>query len=325
VSTVFDSPTFNERLFLPRYDESSCPAGAEDCFLTIEGDVKLHARVHWADSARATFVVFHGNGEVVADYDILAGRYHSEVGSHLVVIDFRGYGKSTGTPTFRDCIADAPRALSELRAQFGARLVGPVVVLGRSLGGACAAELAGQPHPLVDAVVLESAPADLSGIIRRRGFGGNYVITEEERSVFDPRVKISRSDLPILVLHGEEDVTIRPHEARASFSVARHQSSRLVLIPRRGHGDVLHDNVYYEALAHFVQAVRLGVAQGPELSLAHAVEPPLGSLERVIEHLYRVQDSARDPSRGRVSRAFARAIELPLRLLKGLRRRLRGF
>ena len=93
----FDSEEFNERLFFPRPDVSACPAGAVDLRVPVSG-ATLHLRLHPSADARCTVLLFHGNGEVVADYDDYA-RSYARAGATLAVVDFRGYGASTGTST----------------------------------------------------------------------------------------------------------------------------------------------------------------------------------------------------------------------------------
>ena len=66
--SIFDSREFNERLFFPRPDTTPPPLGATDQL--IDG---LHVRVH--DAGLPTLLLFHGNGEVVADYDDQAVQF----------------------------------------------------------------------------------------------------------------------------------------------------------------------------------------------------------------------------------------------------------
>lgn len=254
--SLFDSPVFNQRYFFPRADTTPCPAGAEDLRLPVAAGVELHARLYPSASARATFVVFHGNGEIVADYDEFAPRYQRDVGAELVAVDFRGYGRSGGVPNYRDCIADSLPVIEQLRTALGEKLRGPLIALGRSLGGACAAELAGKNPPVVDAIVMESAAADPLGVLARRDLEPPPSLTEEEIQVFDPRPKLARCALPLLVLHGAQDKTISPNEACANFAAARYGKKRLVMVPKRGHSDVMRDDAYWRALADFVTALR---------------------------------------------------------------------
>lgn len=243
--SIFDSAEFNERLFFPRSDASTAPEGATDVDVDV-GNASLHARVHDYDDARATVVVFHGNGEVVADYDESAHAYRDVVRARLIVVDYRGYGRSTGTPTLRACIEDAVRVV---RAVDATR---PLVVLGRSLGGACSAEIAQQDPALADAIVMESAGCDPLRLLARRGMRADAPLTDEETRVFDPRGKLARCRLPTLVLHGDADEIIHPDEARANFAACGANDKRLVMVPGRGHNDVMCDDVYWSALADFV-------------------------------------------------------------------------
>ena len=53
---------------------------------------------------------FHGNGEVVSDYDEISPFYFKRK-INLVVADYRGYGKSGGTPTITDMLSDAHQSV----------------------------------------------------------------------------------------------------------------------------------------------------------------------------------------------------------------------
>jgi alpha-beta hydrolase superfamily lysophospholipase len=244
---VFDSPEFNARLFFPRPDRGPPPPGARDLFVDVPG-ARLHLRWHTAATpARAVVLLFHGNGEVVADYDDLADHY-AAAGAELVVVDFRGYGASTGVPTLRAAIADAAPTLAAVRA--ATRL--PVVVMGRSLGSACAAELYRQRPAGVVGVILESGASDLAGLVRRRGLPVPHAFSADDRATFDPLPKLAAGDLPLLVLHGADDELIDPAEARAAHAHAGAAHKQLVFIPDRGHNDLGLAPAYWQALATFL-------------------------------------------------------------------------
>lgn len=245
MASVFDSPLFNQRLFFPRGDASPLPPGAID--LEVPGAPALHVRWHRGGSPRPTLLLFHGNGEVVADYDDAAPRF-AAAGVDLAVMDFRGYGRSGGTPTLRAILADAPRVVAAVRARCG----GPLVVMGRSLGSACAAALYGAPPAGVIGVVLESGFVDLDALVRRRGLPPPTALTVEERATFDPVPWLAAGTLPLLVLHGAADAAIAPAEAERAFAVAGTARKRLCLVPGRGHNDLALAPAYWAALAEFV-------------------------------------------------------------------------
>lgn len=250
VSSVFDHPAFTASLFYPSPVTSPPPPDARDLFVDVASDARLHVRVHARPTHRVTVLLFHGNGEVVADYDS-AARDFAYRGANLAVADYRGYGQSTGSPSARALLADARPVFDAVRDALPDTAL---VVMGRSLGGNCAAELAQHPALPAAGFIFESAPADLDALVRRRGIRFDGPLPEEDLAVFDPLRKVARCMKPALVLHGESDALIAPSEARATFDALGSREKELVLVPGRGHNDVSLSTVYWDALARFLAA-----------------------------------------------------------------------
>jgi pimeloyl-ACP methyl ester carboxylesterase len=246
VSSVFDSEAFNDRLFFPRRDQSRTPSGGRDLFVDVPG-ARLHLRRHAARTAPIELLLFHGNGEVVADYDEAAVEF-LRAGASLSVVDYRGYGQSSGTPSLRTLVADAQGVLAALGGER------PVVVMGRSLGSAAAAELYGAASPAMVGVILESGFSDLRGLVDRRGLESPLRFSDEELAAFDHVPKLRRGTLPLLVLHGEDDELIDVGEARTAYAEAGAADKTLVVIPSHGHNDVALSPRYWAALAAFLAA-----------------------------------------------------------------------
>jgi alpha-beta hydrolase superfamily lysophospholipase len=250
MASIFDRDEFNRSLFFPRPEKSPAPPDATDMFVDV-GGANVHVRMHGqVPGTRCTLLLFHGNGEVVADYDAGA-RTFAAAGGALAVADYRGYGASTGVPTLRDVVGDA-RAIAS--AVAGAR-PGPLVVMGRSLGGAAAHELYARPIDAMVAVVLESAFVDLSGLIGRRGLEPPEQYSRDELATFDPATKLALGKLPLLVLHGEYDTLIFHDEAARALAAAASADKSLVTIPGRGHNDVSAEPIYWASLARFIDRV----------------------------------------------------------------------
>src|SRR5262245_53443537 len=93
-------------IFHPRPDRSQAPPGATDHLVEVAPGVSLAARHYLADASYPTILYFHGNGEVVADHDDIAAFYHA-IRLNLFVVDYRGYGRSGGRPSFSALIEDA--------------------------------------------------------------------------------------------------------------------------------------------------------------------------------------------------------------------------
>jgi alpha-beta hydrolase superfamily lysophospholipase len=113
---VLDRPEVLQFLFHPRPEPSPSPfqttdaAGsipvARDILIPVEEDVAIGARFHMAESSGANLLFFHGNGEIVADYDEL-GPIYNQMGVNFLAVDYRGYGRSTGRPTVTAMIIHA--------------------------------------------------------------------------------------------------------------------------------------------------------------------------------------------------------------------------
>lgn len=245
--SIFDHPAFSASLFFPRRDETPAPDGARDLFVEVARDVRLQVRAHTRPGTVATLLLFHGNGEYAASYDAFAGDF-ADAGADLIVADFRGYGQSTGAPSLRACLEDAHPVLAAAREE--ARHTS-LVVMGRSLGSACAAELYQDATNGVAGYVFESAPADLYGTLRRRGVSVDK-LPEDDLATFCPLRKLRRGTAPALVLHGERDTLIPPSEAELTFGALGTRVKERVLIPGRGHNDVSDHPLYWEALARFI-------------------------------------------------------------------------
>lgn len=248
--SIFDQDDFNARLFFPRSDTNAPSAGARDRTIDVDG-AQLHLRLHPGPAGAPTLLLFHGNGEVVADYDDAAARF-ARAGVALAVVDYRGYGASTGTPTLRTLISDARVVADALR---------PDIIMGRSLGGIAAHELYARPTPGLAGVVLESALFELRNLIQRRGLVPPASFSDDERAMFEPAGKLALGRLPLLVLHGSSDELIRLAEAHAAFAAAGTAAAgkALAVVHRRGHNDVSTGDNYWPALADFAAKVSSSV------------------------------------------------------------------
>ena len=243
--SIFDSDDFNDRLFYPRSDSSAPPLGATDHFVDVDG-ARLHLRIHPGGAACRLLLLFHGNGEVVADYDALAARF-AAAHTRLAVVDYRGYGLSSGVPSLRAVMDDAP-----IVATFVAGLeAGPVIVMGRSLGSACAHDLIAAGDAAPSAFILDSGFSDLAGLVARRGMSCPH-LSAQERTRFDPLLKIKRLKRPILIVHGEDDTLISCEEARVLFDATSYPDRRLAIIPDFGHNDLFASPSYWSVLSEFV-------------------------------------------------------------------------
>jgi len=240
-------------LFYPREDRSPAPPGAADSLLPVAAGVAIGARHYVVDPALPTVLYFHGNGEVVGDHDDVAPLYH-RAGLNLFVVDYRGYGRSGGRPSFASLIGDAHPIASLFHATLDERgMTGPRFLMGRSLGGYPAVELAARRPDGFRGLILESAAANLRRLVAR--FVGPVPPEVIEPLIAANDAKIASISLPTLMLHGERDELIPLSHATGIHDLLQVKDRSLVVIPGVGHNDILWGGMpqYFAAIAAFVQ------------------------------------------------------------------------
>ncbi|MBI3953546.1 MAG: alpha/beta hydrolase [Chloroflexi bacterium] len=250
--TLLDQPEITGFIFYPRGDWAPPPPGATDHAVAVAPGVAVACRFYRHAPDAPTVLFFHGNGEVVSDYDYTAPLYHG-IGLNLFVADYRGYGRSGGSPAFSTMVADA-RTLFEafrgLLAQEGYR--GRRFAMGRSLGALSALEVAAR------------YPGDLSGLIIESGAGGTRGWFRMLRPGADPApweelhrrhlAKLRSIALPLLSIHGERDALIPLESALELQEAVGSARKELVVIPGAGHNDLFYlgTEQYLSALRDFV-------------------------------------------------------------------------
>lgn len=183
---------------------------------TPDGEV-LHGWFVPAPQARATVLFLHGNaGSIAHRLDWLPMFQRLRLSALL--IDYRGYGASTGRPTEAGTYADAEAAWRHLIED---RRIPPgrIVIFGESLGGAVAAHLAARVNPA--ALVLHSAftsapdlAADLYPFLPVR------LLT---RFAYDTLGAVRVSHCPLLVAHSPQDEIVPAAHGRRLYEAATGQ------------------------------------------------------------------------------------------------------
>ena len=101
--SLADNPSTLRFIFYPREDVTPCPENAFDLLVPVGSEVSIACRFHVGHREWPWILFFHGNGEVVSDYDEVASVYH-EKKLNLAVADYRGYGASSwSSDPFRSC------------------------------------------------------------------------------------------------------------------------------------------------------------------------------------------------------------------------------
>jgi pimeloyl-ACP methyl ester carboxylesterase len=202
----------------------------------------LHLRL---PSPAGVVFFLHGNGGNLASW-FTGTTFYRQVNFDLVMIDYRGYGKSTGrVESEAQLRADVRAAWEAVAPEYAGKRK---VIYGRSLGTGPAAMLSAEVAP--DLTVLVSPYCAMAEIARLHY---PWVPTALLRYPLDTCASIGRIPTPVLLIHGEQDAKI-PIE-QSERLLARAPGAQLLRIPEASHGDVHRFDAYVQALAARLRAL----------------------------------------------------------------------
>jgi pimeloyl-ACP methyl ester carboxylesterase len=175
----------------------------------------------------------HGNAGNISHRTPIA-RGLLRQGLSVLLLEYRGYGGSEGSPTEEGIYLDAIAG-----HEFLVEAVGDperIVVLGRSMGGAVAARLAAERAP--GGLILESAFTSLYDMARALYPFLPGFLFRRIRGRFDTLKELRRVSSPTLVVHGAEDEVVPIRMGRELFQAIRGAGSQWMEVPGASHNDV---------------------------------------------------------------------------------------
>jgi fermentation-respiration switch protein FrsA (DUF1100 family) len=251
----------NSLLYFPSRAIIETPERAALDYRDLRPETDDGERLHgWWIGARTNplghLLLCHGNAGNIGDR-VLHAALLTAVGFDVLLFDYRGYGRSSGSTSEDGTYRDARAALRCLLEQPD---VDPsrVFYLGESLGGAVAIDLA-----------LERPPA---GLVLLSAFTGVRELARLHYRFFPAALvpdaypglrRIPELQAPLLVLHGDRDDIVPLSQGRALFDAAR-GPKRMHVFPGLGHNDLVP-----RAGAEFAQVIA---------SWASGLQPPVAEL-----------------------------------------------
>ena len=226
-------------------------AGGEEVRLTTSDGVEIHG--WWVPAAVSdacgTVLYFHGNAGSLVGRAFIAGRLAAE-GFHVLLVDYRGYGKSEGSPHEEGLYLDARAAWRHAVEDRGTppeRLA----VAGHSLGSAVAAELASEKR--VGAAVLSGAFTSVPELAAEAyGWLPSAVFRGWTTNRFETVQRVEDIDAPILVARGGRDHLVPRPQSRRVFDAAG-TGAQWMEAPGAGHDDLWDDEAYWGRLVPFLE------------------------------------------------------------------------
>jgi uncharacterized protein len=248
--------TLENRLiyFPPRYPTGFVPPEhyglqVEEVWMTTEDGVKLNGYFLPQASSPSVLLWFHGNAENIG-FGLEQMKVLANLCINILEVDYRGYGKSEGSPDEPAIYRDADAAYDYLvkTRHFQPR---NIIIYGHSLGGAAAVDLASRRE--CGGLVVQSSFTSAREMARRM-----FAIPLLEyflKSSFDSLKKIQNVRVPVLIAHGTRDETIPFFMGQRLYRAAP-EPKLFIPVEGAGHNDILAvaGELYLRRLREFIRS-----------------------------------------------------------------------
>jgi fermentation-respiration switch protein FrsA (DUF1100 family) len=186
----------------------------------------------------------HGNAGNVTHRAEVMRLLQGRLRVSALIFDYRGYGRSEGVPTVEGILNDARAARTFLAEHAGVKET-DIVLVGNSLGGAVAVQLAAEQPPR--ALALESTFSSLRDIASQHYKALAWLVSAKKLNSAE---QIAKYEGPLLQCHGDADRTI-PFALGAKLFAAANEPKQFVRIPNGDHNDWLPEEYYSKLDALF--------------------------------------------------------------------------
>lgn len=191
-----------------------------------------------SEGSKKTILFLHGNAGNISHRLETIKIYH-KLGYDFLIIDYRGFGNSTGSPSEAGTYLDAEAAWDYL---INTRTLKPeqIIILGRSLGGGVAAELAKKVNPAM--LILESSFTSMTEVSALHyPFMPTGIIVKHKYATLE---KLKDIHCPIVIAHSRKDEVIPFSQSQRNYAAANEPKQFIELYGGHGSG-FLHSKAAY--------------------------------------------------------------------------------
>ncbi len=210
-----------------------------------------------ADAATGprTLLFLHGNAGNIS-HRLESLRFWHQLGLSSLIIDYRGYGQSSGTPNETGTYLDALAAWQHLQQALHYQ-PDEILVFGRSLGGAVALGLAHELHAQQSALpaglILESTFTSVPDLAAE--LYPWLPVRRLARIEYPNLERIGALAIPLLIAHSPDDEIINVAHGRALYAAANAPKTWLELQGDHNRGFLITGARYHQAMAEFLHSL----------------------------------------------------------------------
>ena len=239
------------QLYLPHPQELTTPKAYhwpyEDIWLTTSDGKPLHGWwIPSTDTRAPVMLMCHGQGGNISDRLPKVALWR-KLGASVFLIDYRGYGRSGGSPSEEGLYKDGDAAYLWVQKRFQEQRI---FIYGTSLGGGVATEMAVR-HPTATGLILEDTFTSIEDMARYRyaKLPVDWLVSES----FDNQEKIPKITMPVMIFHSKDDEKVPFEMGRALYDAAPKPKYFVQLSGPHDAAYSICSAVYTAALSRFLQ------------------------------------------------------------------------
>jgi len=208
IISVCNACSFNKMFYATEYKKDAAFKESsyeyEEVFLDTKNKKKIHCAQFKtkADTVRGQIVYFHGNAGPIATWQQI-GEIFAHHGYNCLLVDYQGYGKSTGKATHKNHLESGRTAVAYIKKQ---QLNIPVILYGFSIGGHLSVKIAEENQDVFDLLIMEAAFSSHKEIGAEsvskglKGFARFLIANHYKGTKF-----IKKINIPKLIIHSTDD------------------------------------------------------------------------------------------------------------------------
>ncbi|MEM6719671.1 MAG: alpha/beta fold hydrolase [Bacteroidota bacterium] len=229
----------SETLPLDHVFTSSIPF--EELYLKASDDAIIHGLHYKQEAPKGVLVYYHGNARTLEYWGKWAENLSVKYNYDVVIMDYRGYGKSQGKRSHSQMLADALLFYDYAKTKFSEE---EITIFGRSLGGAFATHTA--THRNAKQLLLESTFTSVIDIGKRQFWF--LPLKWLLRYPFQNIENIQKISMPTYIIHGTKDAVVPYEHGQKLYHKSGSSTKKFYTIPNGEHNDLIAYPSYFEAL-----------------------------------------------------------------------------
>lgn len=216
------------------------------CFL-LKHDASLNGYTN------KTVLILSPNAGNIGHALPIVSIFYEKFNYNVFIYSYRGYGKSTGSPTEKGLKLDA-KAVMKYLSEDKQYSESSIVLYGRSLGGAVAIYIAATFPEMIQAIVLENTFLSITKAVPHIfPFLRYFTSFVHQTWELEKLVPLIPSNIPVLLLSAQKDEIIPPDHMKQIFELSESNEKIMHKFENSSHNDTVIQPGYWELIQTFIQ------------------------------------------------------------------------